>query len=735
MSGEQQSIFDLVDAQHGARPDWLGLGVDNRRLFDALQDGWLRPQPGHSGTLVGVGAHLREVREPDGNRIPVQIKVDAAKLPNIGVAAYRDSHWQRMPLSHVDARDGALFWPGPLPLFSIVDLRVPSEEHRIRLMSLGKRVSNVELPDASVGCTGRDTSVPSSPPPEVDGGITIPKTHDAMRGAISMALWAIPRIDPWLELLSEALSARPRRLSDVAKAVNAGWWRFPPWTRSMDTSATGSQEHLWLAASDVFKSSDHGHATETVDRIAALACRWASDDHTGAIEQWRTTTRQVLRAETAIRHDQWREQPVGLAIQLVLSRPEPTAFKTWFDDDRVSLPPAVAWSAAVLCGLLCGYKRLDTRFRGKEAQREVVAVQSLRMSSDETDMSWPVVSTGPPSWRKKAGNFVLSWGGREFACKHEQERGKWYAADLGNEVIQRQALNLANEKGWPCRRRVVAFGEGVRPTFGSGLIKLNEREVEIRGDIRVQLLPDDRVLEVLDAEGFRRLIAIESGRFAAPPEPEHVLDSPEPPARIPGLSLIQNFIAESEENEILRKIDQSDWSNELQRRVQHYGWRYDYKSRKIDPSMHIGPLPEWANDIARRLVDGGYFRDGVPDQVIVNEYCGSQGIAAHIDSPASFTGVVAMISLLESWEMEFRKKRDKIKVVQRLERRSATILEGDARYKWTHEIPKRKTEPGPVKPGNKKPSRIARGRRISLTFRKVVNGAGDRPRGEPGLRG
>lgn len=51
----------------------------------------------------------------------------------------------------------------------------------------------------------------------------------------------------------------------------------------------------------------------------------------------------------------------------------------------------------------------------------------------------------------------------------------------------------------------------------------------------------------------------------------------------------------------------------------------------------------------------------------------------HVDSPASFTGVVAMVSLLESWEMQFRKRRENTKVV-RLGRRSATILEGEARY-------------------------------------------------------
>lgn len=264
----------------------------------------------------------------------------------------------------------------------------------------------------------------------------VPETYDAMRGAVCMALWAVPRIDPWLDLLTETLSIRPQRLSDAAKAVDASWWRFPPWMRSTDASPSGPQEHLWLAASTVFKSANCGRASDTVDSIAGLACRGASKDGTRFIGEWRTTTHRVLRAEAAIGHDEWRESPVGLAIQLVLSRPEPTTFKTWFDDEHVNLPPAVAWSAAVLCGLLSGYRRLDTRFRGKEAQHEVVAIQSLRMSSDGISISWPGVSNDPLKWRKEPGNFILSWGGREFACKQEQERGKWYAAHLGNEVIQ-----------------------------------------------------------------------------------------------------------------------------------------------------------------------------------------------------------------------------------------------------------------------------------------------------------
>ena len=191
-------------------------------------------------------------------------------------------------------------------------------------------------------------------------------------------------------------------------------------------------------------------------------------------------------------------------------------------------------------------------------------------------------------------------------------------------------------------------------------------------------------------------------------------------ANVTGLTLDPDFITDAEEAAIIKEIDQAEWSDELQRRVQHYGWRYDYASKQIDPSMHLGPLPAWADKVAERLVDAGYFRDGPPDQVIVNEYVGDQGISRHVDSRTSFTGVVAMVSLLETWEMVFQERDSKAKVTKKLERRSATILEGDARYRWTHEIPKRKSEPGSVKPGNKRASRIPRERRISLTFRKVM---------------
>ena len=716
MLHKEQTTLDLPEPQ--ARL-WLGLATDNRRLFEGLQDGWLRPLPSRTGSLVGVNAYRREHQKADGNRISVRIQIDVAKLPNLKVIAFRNNKWQDMVLSQVAATDAAVFWPGVLPLISVCNLTVSSDEQRVRLLSIGKRISNIEVPDVSVDSDDVEAIQLPVPPPDVDAELVIPAEEDSIRGALSMALWAVPRIDPWMRVLTASLSPQSKGLRKHANVVDASWWRFPPWAPTNDARPNDAQEGLWLAALRVLGSNDCPRPGEAADRIAAMALQGCTAYEPGIVEAWRLAMQRVLRAEAAIQFADWRDRPVELAIQLVLSRPEPTAFKTWFVEDQVNLAPAVAWSGATLCGLYRGYKRLDTHFRGKQVQREVVAVQALRMCSGGTGVSWPYVSDDPPEWRKENGNFVLSWGGWEFACKHQQERGKWYATDLGIDAVQRDALALAKEKGWPCLSRVMSLREGVRSITGPGMVEIDERAMTVRGDVRIGLLAGDTVEELIDGDAFRRLVAVEPGRLPAPPISESHVKSDEETQGIPGLKLVRDFLTEAEEKEILAKIEANDWSNELQRRVQHYGWRYDYKSRQVDPSMHIGPLPDWANGVAQRLVDEGYLQI-LPDQVIVNEYRESQGIAPHIDSESSFADGVAMISLLETWEMVFKKRRGGDKVTHKLECRSATILTGEARYGWTHAIPKRKSEPGAVKPGNKRPSRIPRDRRVSLTFRKVV---------------
>lgn len=64
---------------------------------------------------------------------------------------------------------------------------------------------------------------------------------------------------------------------------------------------------------------------------------WVESD---AISAWLHDTHRILRAESTIHFDDWRACPVGVALQLVLTRPEPSVFKTWFRE-RPDLPPAV----------------------------------------------------------------------------------------------------------------------------------------------------------------------------------------------------------------------------------------------------------------------------------------------------------------------------------------------------------------------------------------------------------
>ena len=255
------------------------------------------------------------------------------------------------------------------------------------------------------------------------------------------------------------------------------------------------------------------------------------------------------------------------------------------------------------------------------------------------------------------------------------------------------------------------------------------------------LSPDDLALlyAYLNQKGHLEELVEAFGQLFADLKPPHLAieagDIPDPPEasphrqghEIPGLVYVPEFITEVEEKRLLACIDRAEWSTDLQRRVQHYGWRYDYKQRQVDDSMRLGELPEWARELAGRLVNEGFMKDP-PDQVIVNEYRGKQGISRHIDQPHSFTEHVATISLIETWGMVFRRRDRKEKVEISLERRSVAVMTGDARYKWTHEIPKRKYESLPDRQGKRR--RVARDRRVSLTFRTSRAGS-SRPRSRP----
>ena len=742
----QMSMFSIAAAREG-RPRWWGLATDHRRLFAALEEGWLHPAESRTGFVLGVGAYAVERNEaPAGHPVSVRMRLDAAKLPAFDVSVRRGDQWVSSRLGAVESTDAALYWPGVLPAFAIVGISVSTEEERRRLEGLARAVSNVDLADLDVDVDSDvgETVKTGAPPPDGPRTLVVPQDEDAVRGAMSMAMWAVPRIDPWLDLLVASLASDLTRLRMAAAAVDAGWWKFVPWTRVSDEPRpSGVDERLWRAAVDVFRDrpvEGRPRLRDLAERVAVAASRLGCSTGSDAISAWLEATHGILRVESTIDFDGWRACPVGVAVQLVLTRPDPESFRTWFQD-RPDLPPAVAWSGAVLCGLLRGYRGLAKRFRGDRLQRELLSIHAWRACGGEADLGWPSLPDEAPQWRREGGQFVLSWGGRDFARKPENARGKWYAADFQDGRVRREAQAVARKQGWACLHREIELQEGRFPLSGSAEIigVGSERRLAVQGTVRMRLPAAAVVEDGLDDEAFRRAAALEAGTLPDPPvapaqdvRPGPAIAEPRcrerrddvapgrsvrsEPTEVPGLTYVPDFLSEREETELVAAIDGAGWNSDLQRRVQHYGWRYDYKARQIDVSMRLGPLPEWAARLAGRLVSEGLLSD-LPDQVIVNEYVGDQAISKHVDAETSFADGIAMISLLESWEMVFReKKKPRRKESQWLDRRSAAVMTGDARYHWTHEIPKRKSEPKRM--GER--GRVKRGRRLSLTFRKVL---------------
>ncbi|KNC47622.1 uncharacterized protein AMSG_11724 [Thecamonas trahens ATCC 50062] len=203
-----------------------------------------------------------------------------------------------------------------------------------------------------------------------------------------------------------------------------------------------------------------------------------------------------------------------------------------------------------------------------------------------------------------------------------------------------------------------------------------------------------------DGDGFTRDDGGRTGKAA------RGLDGEAVPG-VPGLTVVTDAVSPEDELALLAQVDNGEWMTSLKRRVQHYGYRYDYRSRKVAPESYLGELPEWSKQVMARLGAAG---DGEFDQLIVNEYEPGQGISAHIDCKPCFAGVIVSVSLGSGAVMRFAK--DDVVCDVWLPARSAVVLTGPARWEWSHSIAGRKSD----KVGG---VRIKRTRRVSLTFRTV----------------
>ncbi|WP_163033136.1 alpha-ketoglutarate-dependent dioxygenase AlkB [Pseudomonas viridiflava] len=704
-----------------------------------LSDEWLFP--GEGGSLVlGIGIPCDAEIPP--KFMSVNVWFDQTKLPDLNIIARRDGVWVSTYLSKIIASDEALIWNGPLPLFAVKQFSVTDDDIRAHLLGLANSFDDIDPPAQPMNIASVPKNIISRPSKNTFpfGAKQAPNQWNSLRGAAAMALCCVPTIGPWLQLLSEMLTSKAESTA-TASTLDA------PWLHSAlcpnEAYLTDQDPPLWKAI--VHKLSDLDIRNEwkpstLLNEICNHARTLGADDQ--RLEKLISVTESLLRDRGTIRELGISDNPLELALQLALLRPKPERYVLW-KQDWPSVPPAAWWTGAILTGYICGFRSLPIYLRGTSEARRLLAIRTWQLIDERSSSAWTDKNTAEIHWSLQHNTFFLQAGKTIIATFKASNRGRWHELDLSDKLNLSKAVSIADSFCPEFLKNVISLREGTYSFTGEGQVELDvsQSRLSISGDIELSLGGPATVTQRLDIEGFRKWIATSAIQMPLPklntseitgpqsipsieekktrdtptvihpPTQKRFIEQREPADLVPqGLFLIPDFITPKQESSLLAKIDSSPWDTAMTRRVQHYGWRYDYKSRKVEDKSYLGPLPNWAENLGKMLLEQGLVTE-MPDQVIVNEYLKNQGITKHIDCLPCFRGEVVTISLLESWEMIFSRKlklaqEEKYKIM--LARRSAAVLSNEARTTWYHEIPKRLKEAG-----------IMRHRRISVTFRKV----------------
>lgn len=745
----QASLFSVNDAMKVA--DWYGLRITHRQLIDSLEYEYLNSFES-AGLILGLNKYAENASSGGvSSPVYVYLRIDPELLPLQTSLNASPADWHPKESTEYVPSSQVIVWPHVLPLSCVKEIAVLEEEHLQRLASVEYMAGNLRLPLAPV--LRHDIDPEAIFYPQIDelhsNACLPPRELDAYRGSICMAFWGVPKMRPWINALCESL--RPKGC--VSKEFDSdlpSWIRILPW----DINSFPAQDQpeslddsFWkVAIPELVISCDSQDfsAYEFVDRCAGLLMqkRVLDPELIASIEDWQRSTIDLLNGTKSFKLPTEVNESIPIALQMVLLRPKPEQFRSWVHD-YPDVPVAIWFAGLLLCGLLAGYHRLPLVFRGYRDTKQPQAADRFNqllllfllqhLPYSPPYLHWPHAPQSQPTIRDVDDRFHLYWDQKHICSKRSSEREAWLKANLHDPPLYSTAITLAKRLGWNCTHSSVLLTPGAYTFSKKGHVELQSGDEKDKLSVvgeSVELAGNSELKATtkLDIAAFRRCILQNGGDFrrsdlkqyhpgrTAGSDPIDVrpLNAslvPESPAseRINGLNLVNDFLSKQEEEELVRQLDAETWefiSDHDSRRVQHYGWRYLYKAKKVSMSDRIGPLPSWADELAYRLASQGLV-PYVPNQVIVNEYLKKQGIAMHIDCLPCFDDFIVSISLLEEWTMKFQKAKQQEFVS--LPRRSALVLSGAARSEWKHGIDKRV----------KDPSGRLRDRRISLTFRKV----------------
>ncbi|XP_015793548.1 alkylated DNA repair protein alkB homolog 8-like isoform X2 [Tetranychus urticae] len=193
------------------------------------------------------------------------------------------------------------------------------------------------------------------------------------------------------------------------------------------------------------------------------------------------------------------------------------------------------------------------------------------------------------------------------------------------------------------------------------------------------------------------------------------------------MKVLNEIINEEDEAMLLKLID---WNSDSKvehlknRKVKHFGRRFDYSINGIIDDSMIDPIPDSLIKLATEWKEAQLI-SYMPDQITVNMYEKGQGIPMHIDTHSCCEDEIVSLSLGSDIVMDFerlgnscKKHEDRNNCCVLLKRRSLLILKDKARYCWKHGIACRKYD------AFHRPEDLdqfiikERSTRVSFTFRK-----------------
>lgn len=165
---------------------------------------------------------------------------------------------------------------------------------------------------------------------------------------------------------------------------------------------------------------------------------------------------------------------------------------------------------------------------------------------------------------------------------------------------------------------------------------------------------------------------------------------------IKGITIEYECITKQYEIELINYINRRTWNNQISRKTQHFGYRYDYRRKALDLTSKI---PEYLYYL---MVDLDIYDEDY-DQIIINRYTAGEGINPHIDNINLFGPVIIVLSLGQDCIYNMSLNNKSVNIL--IPRRSVLIMQNEARYKWKHSL---------------KLSKDCCGTRYSITFRTVI---------------